>query len=92
MTAERSSAESRFFVSTSFRRSAHPIIGVSEAAKAKPGRESAPRERERLCCRMGDEVNASFAQVVMRGLDPRIHLLRKKLLAKADGLPGQARQ
>jgi hypothetical protein len=28
--------------------------------------------------------------VVMRGLDPRIHLLRKNLLL--DGLPGQARQ
>jgi len=27
----------------------------------------------------------------MRGLDPRIHLLREKLL-KMDGLPGQARQ
>jgi hypothetical protein len=27
---------------------------------------------------------------VMRGLDPRIHLLRQKFLAKMDGLPGQA--
>jgi hypothetical protein len=27
-----------------------------------------------------------------RAYDPRIHLLRKKLLAKMDGLPGQARQ
>jgi hypothetical protein len=29
---------------------------------------------------------------VMRGLDPRIHLLREKVLTKIDGLPGQARQ
>jgi hypothetical protein len=29
---------------------------------------------------------------VMRGLDPRIHLLRKKSLDEADGLSGQARQ
>jgi hypothetical protein len=29
---------------------------------------------------------------VIRGLDPRIHLLRKTNLAKQDGLPGQARQ
>jgi hypothetical protein len=28
---------------------------------------------------------------VMRGLDPRIHLVRKKLFAKADGLPGHKR-
>jgi hypothetical protein len=27
----------------------------------------------------------------MRGLDPRIHLVRKKLFAKADGLPGHKR-
>jgi hypothetical protein len=26
------------------------------------------------------------------GLDPRIHLLREKVLTKIDGLPGQARQ
>jgi hypothetical protein len=32
------------------------------------------------------------SRVVMRGLDPRIHLLRKKVFAKMDGLPGQARQ
>jgi hypothetical protein len=31
-------------------------------------------------------------QPVMRGLDPRIHLLGKKVFAKMDGLPGQARQ
>jgi hypothetical protein len=30
--------------------------------------------------------------LVMRGLDPRTHLLRKKFFAKMDGLPGQARQ
>jgi hypothetical protein len=29
---------------------------------------------------------------VMRGLDPRIHLLREKVLTKIEGLPGQARQ
>jgi hypothetical protein len=28
---------------------------------------------------------------VMRGLDPRIHLVRKKLFAKADRLPGHKR-
>jgi hypothetical protein len=28
---------------------------------------------------------------VMRGLDPRIHLLRKRSLGEGDGLPGQAR-
>jgi hypothetical protein len=33
-----------------------------------------------------DSVSAK-CDVVMRGLDPRIHLL-----AKMDGLPGQARQ
>jgi hypothetical protein len=33
-----------------------------------------------------------LVQLVMRGLDPRIHLLRKKVFAKMDGLPGQARQ
>src|SRR5207245_6151485 len=60
-----------------------------EKQKTKPGREIAPRERERLC--RWDGVNASFAQVVMRGqkrvedarkraYDPRIHPLRKKLL------------
>jgi hypothetical protein len=27
-----------------------------------------------------------------RAYDPRIHLLRKMLFAKMDGLPGQARQ
>jgi hypothetical protein len=27
----------------------------------------------------------------MRGLDPRIHLLREKILTKIDGLPGQAK-
>jgi hypothetical protein len=27
-----------------------------------------------------------FVQQVMRGLDPRIHLLRKKVFAKMDGL------
>ena len=27
----------------------HPLIGVSEATKQKPGRENAPRERKRLC-------------------------------------------
>jgi hypothetical protein len=27
-----------------------------------------------------------------RAYDPRIHHLRKKLFAKMDGLPGQARQ
>jgi hypothetical protein len=27
-----------------------------------------------------------------RAYDPRIHLLCKKVLAKVDGLPGQARQ
>jgi hypothetical protein len=32
------------------------------------------------------------AKVVMRGLDPRIHLLRKKAHGEEDGLPGQARQ
>jgi hypothetical protein len=26
----------------------------------------------------------------MRGLDPRIHLLRKKGFTKMDGLPGQS--
>jgi hypothetical protein len=26
------------------------------------------------------------------GIDPRIHLLREKVLTKIDGLPGQARQ
>jgi hypothetical protein len=26
------------------------------------------------------------------GLDPRVHLLREKVLTKIDGLPGQARQ
>jgi hypothetical protein len=31
-------------------------------------------------------------QPVMRGLDPRIHLLRKKVLTKMDGLQDQARQ
>jgi hypothetical protein len=35
---------------------------------------------------------AVIATPVMRGLDPRIHQLRKKLFAKLDGLPGQARQ
>jgi len=30
--------------------------------------------------------------IVLRGLDPRIHLLRKKLFPKMDGLPGPARQ
>jgi hypothetical protein len=30
--------------------------------------------------------------IVLRGLDPRIHLLPKKLFPKMDGLPGQARQ
>jgi hypothetical protein len=29
---------------------------------------------------------------VMRGLDPRIHLLRKNFFFEMDGLPGQARQ
>jgi hypothetical protein len=33
-----------------------------------------------------------LVQRVMRGLDPRIYLLRKKVFAKMDGLPGQARQ
>jgi hypothetical protein len=33
-----------------------------------------------------------FFGVVMRGLDPRIHLLRKKNYREEDGLPGQARQ
>jgi hypothetical protein len=27
-----------------------------------------------------------------RAYDPRIHLLRKEVFAKVDGLPGQARQ
>jgi hypothetical protein len=27
-----------------------------------------------------------------RAYDPRIHLLRKKVFTKKDGLPGQARQ
>src|SRR5262245_63897743 len=34
---------------------------------------------------------AVFFQRVMRGLDPRIHLLCKRLLAKLDGLPGLKR-
>jgi hypothetical protein len=29
---------------------------------------------------------------VTRGLDPRVHLSRKKFVAKHDGLPGQAQQ
>jgi hypothetical protein len=33
-----------------------------------------------------------LGELVMRGLDPRIHLLREKVLTKIDGLPGQARQ
>jgi len=33
----------------------------------------------------------ALAQIVMRGLDPRIHLVRQKFY-EADGLPGQARQ
>jgi hypothetical protein len=36
--------------------------------------------------------DATDPQVVMRGLDPRIHRLRKKVFAEWDGLPGQARQ
>src|SRR5262249_2973363 len=34
---------------------------------------------------------AVFLQRVMRGLDPRIHRLCKRLLAKLDGLPGHKR-
>src|SRR5438874_10610411 len=34
-------------------------FGGSEAKVSNPGCKNAPRERERLCCRMGDEVNAS---------------------------------
>jgi hypothetical protein len=65
------------------RRSAHPIIGVSEAAKQNPGAKNAPRERERLCrsevlCKMERYTDRSCSQFVMRGLDPRIHLFRKK--------------
>ena len=33
-----------------------------------------------------------LGELVMRGLDPRIHPLREKVLTKIDGLPGQARQ
>jgi hypothetical protein len=36
-------------------------------------------------------VGANVEQVVIAGLDPAIHLLRKKLLAKMDGCPDQVR-
>jgi hypothetical protein len=43
-------------------------------------------EIEKLCFEQGDTKT-----IVMPGLDPGIHLLRKSFL-EADGLPGQARQ
>jgi hypothetical protein len=41
-----------------------------------------------------DPATAEISEdaAVMRGLDLRIHILRKRVLAKMDGLPGQARQ
>jgi hypothetical protein len=43
---------------------------------------------------LGGEVNGHYFFFVMRGLDPRIHLISKKRSGKEpwrDGWPGQAR-
>jgi len=56
------------------------------------GSQSRP-ERHPGCARSKQKALelAPFTPVT-RGLDPRVHLLRKKRFAKFDGLPGQARQ
>jgi hypothetical protein len=60
----------------------------------RPARAAA--KEEGYCAGWSDtersDVHGSCHQFVMRGLDPRIHLLRKKVFTKKDGLPGQARQ
>jgi hypothetical protein len=48
--------------------------------------DASRREIAELCFEPGDTRT-----LVMPGLDPGIHLLRKSFL-EADGLPGQARQ
>src|SRR5262249_52965321 len=63
----------------------HPSFRVREAKVSKPGRKNAPRERDGL-------FDIMSRNLVMRGLDPPIHLLREKVIAKMDGLPGRARQ
>jgi hypothetical protein len=62
-------------------------IGPASACRGNEGGYCAGRsDAER------SDVDGSCRQLVMRGLDPRIHLLRKKVFTKMDGLPGQARQ
>jgi len=71
----------------------------------RPARAAA--KEEGYCAGWSDtersDVHGSCHQFVMRGqkrvedaceraYDPRIHLLRKKVFTKKDGLPGQARQ
>src|SRR6266700_538958 len=64
---------------------------ANASAQARPMPTAAAVTNARLPFRRSDmEVSLEWSRLflgVIRGLDPRIHLLRKK-----DGLPGQARQ
>jgi len=68
-------------------------VKQSKAKQITP-RAKARRKRKVI---VQDEVTpngvmrGTLSSLVMRGLDPRIHLLRKKSY-EVDGLPGQARQ
>src|SRR5262249_2436098 len=66
------------------RRSAHPSFGVSEAKEINP-RAKARRERRGIVQDGGmlnGVIRETLSSRVMRGLDPRIHLLRKRSLRR----------
>src|ERR1700730_12070370 len=52
----------------------------------------APAQAAALVLQLVSLISIHVMRGLDPGLDPRIHLLREKVLTKIDGLPGQARQ
>src|SRR6516165_3599304 len=65
--------------------------GTARMLSRRPTPASQSRPAATQNSRMGHSRPAVFFQRVMRGLDLRIHLLRKKVFTKMDGLPGLKR-